>query len=128
MIYSKVTDLVKKDRAVVGETEIATTVTRRPGEAASHVAEELTLKQLRRNGGHVDGDEGLSRSWTEPVDGMGEELFPGTWFSEKEDGQRRLCALPQVVKQPQQSAILGEDAELAGFDLKAVEFRIADRA
>ena len=59
---------------------------------------------------------------------MGEELFPCAWFSEKEDGQRRLCALLHVVKQPKQGTILGEDAELAGFGLKAVEFRIADGA
>jgi hypothetical protein len=60
MIHPKVADLVEKDRAVVGETEISSTVTSRSGEAALHMAEELTFKQLRRDGCHVDGDEGLS--------------------------------------------------------------------
>src|SRR6185312_13054047 len=127
MIHSKVADLVEKDRAVVGETEIAATVARRAGEAALHMAEELTFKQLGRNGRHVDGDEGLFRSWAEPVDGAGKELFPCAWFPEQQDGQRRLRAFLHVLKQPKQGAISGDDAESAGFGLKPVEFRISDR-
>ena len=59
---------------------------------------------------------------------MGEEFLPCAWFSEKQNGQRRLCAFLQVVKQPKQGAILCDDAELSGFGLKAVEVRIADSA
>jgi hypothetical protein len=126
MVHPKVTDLVEKDRAVVRETEIAATVIRGSGETALHMAEKFTFKQLRRYGRHIDGGEVLSRPWTEPMDCACEELFPGTWFSEKQDGQRRLGAFLHVVKQPKQGTIVGDDAELAGFVLEPVELGIAD--
>ena len=68
-------------------------------------------------------DRGLSRwmAWAK-------SSFPVPGSPRRRTVNGDLCALLHVVKQPKQGTILGDDAELAGFGLKAVEFRIADGA
>ena len=95
---------------MVGQFEIALSIGHGTGEAAFRMAEELAFEELRGDGRHVDGDEGFAGPWTEPVDGAGEQFFPGPRFAEHKDRQRRLGPFLEIPIEAQESGILGDDA------------------
>ena len=71
----QVADLVEKDRAAVGQLELAAPQRRRAGERALLVAEQLALDQLGRNGGAVDLDERPGRERALAVDVRRQQLL-----------------------------------------------------
>ena len=95
---------------MVRQLEIALSIGHGTGEAAFRMAEEFAFEKLRRDGRHVDGDEGLAGPWTEPVDGAGEQFFPCSRFAEHKDRQRRLGPFLEIPIETQESGILGGDA------------------
>src|SRR5687768_6212742 len=84
MVHAKVADFIEKDGPLMRLLEEPFSINERTGEAASHMAEQFTFKQLGRDGGHVDGDKGLSRPSAEPVRSPCKELFPGSRFAKDE--------------------------------------------
>src|SRR5207247_2566059 len=52
-------DLVEEDGTAVGLLERAAAIARRAGESAAHMAEELALDEVARNGAAVDDHERL---------------------------------------------------------------------
>src|SRR5437899_1601250 len=63
-----VADLVEKQRSALGLPKGSCPVVRRAGEGSPHMAEELALDELGRNGGAVDGDERLAAAMAVVVD------------------------------------------------------------
>ncbi len=128
VIQPEITDFVQKDRAVIGQFEIAAPVGSGAGETAFRMAEEFAFKQLRRDGRHVDGNEGFAGSGAEPVDRAGEEFLAGARFSEQQHGQGRSGAFLQIPEQAQKRRVSGDDAELPAFDGQLVERGVAEGA
>ncbi|TKS57711.1 MAG: hypothetical protein EWM73_03739 [Nitrospira sp.] len=88
MVQAQIADLVQEDRAVVRQLEITFSIGRGTGKAAFAMAEEFAFEKFGRNGRHIDGDKGLAGTWAEPVDGAGEQFFPGSRLAQHKDGQR----------------------------------------
>ena len=57
------------------------------GECSFLVSEEFALQKLGRQGGAVDGDEGLLRARAQRVDGLRGDLFAGAAFALYQDGR-----------------------------------------
>src|SRR2546428_10242038 len=89
LIGAQLADLVQEDRAAIGLLEVALTVGDGAGEAALHVAEQLALEQLGRDGGHVDGHERSGGARAQAMDGAREQLLAGARLAGEQDGQRR---------------------------------------
>jgi len=71
-------DLVQEDRALIRELELPELLLDRVGERASLVPEELAFEQILGDGGAVERDERLLGSRALVVQGLGDELLPGT--------------------------------------------------
>ena len=61
-------------------------IARRARERAAHVAEELALRQLARDGGAVDLDERAGRAAALLVDGLRRQLLAGARFAQHQHG------------------------------------------
>ena len=68
VVQAKVADLIEENSAVVREFEISLSIGHGAGETPAQVAEQFAFKQFRRNGRHVDGNEGPAargpKRWT----------------------------------------------------------------
>src|SRR2546425_859364 len=80
-------DLVQEDRAPIGLLEVSFALPDGTREAALHVAEELALEQLGRDGGHVDREEWSAGARAQPVSRPREELLARPRLAADEDGQ-----------------------------------------
>ncbi|AUX48415.1 uncharacterized protein SOCE26_099490 [Sorangium cellulosum] len=81
-----VADLVEEEGAAVRGGEQARLVARGAGEGAAHVAEQLALQELGRQGAAVDGDEGPAAPLGEVVERARRQLLAGAGLAEQEDG------------------------------------------
>src|SRR6185436_15941011 len=74
-LEGKVADLVEENRAAVGDLEPPRPIAQRARERAAHVAEELALEHLARDGAAVDAHERLLRPSAAFVDLPRQELL-----------------------------------------------------
>ena len=80
-------DFVQKERAAVGGFEAAgLAVLKSARECAGHIAEELRLQQVLRQGRAFDGDEGALGAGREVVERAGDEFLAGAARAFDEDG------------------------------------------
>ena len=86
-----IADLVEEERAAFGLLEAATTLRCRAGECAALVPEQLGFKQVARNRGSVDGDEGLVRARTMAMHGVRDKFLSGPRFAGNHHGRIRLA-------------------------------------
>jgi len=108
--------LVEEERAAVGAFEGALVLPVGSGEGAALMAEEFRGHEVRRQGGAVDGHEGLARAWTEVVQEPRDELLPrpalaaistSTWVM----AARRTCAISRRMAwlRPRRSSSLSSE-------------------
>src|SRR6185369_4300664 len=73
-----VTDFVEKQRAAVGQLELAVaTAPLGAGESPGGDAEELRLEKIFRHGGEIVRDKGPTGPWAGGMDGLGEQFLAG---------------------------------------------------
>jgi hypothetical protein len=78
-------DLVEEEGAAGGLTEAAGAVAQGAGEGAAHVAEQLRLEQLARDGRAIDGDEGAVGAAAAGVDPSRDQLLAGAALAGDQD-------------------------------------------
>ncbi len=97
-VEGQVAHLVEEERPAGGRLEAAGPVAGGAGEGAAHVAEQLALEQLPRQGGGVDGHEGAAPADRLLVDDPGGDLLAGAALAGDEHGG---LAVLQDLQQPQ---------------------------
>src|SRR5262245_20188770 len=78
-----IADLVEKDRAAMGQFDLARLATVCAGKRALFMAEQFALQELFRQTHGVNSDKGSIPSFTPVVNGASEDLFAGAAFTEK---------------------------------------------
>ena len=78
-------DLIQKDRSLVGKLEPAYLGTYRMGKCTLFMAKELAFQEFHRYGGTVHGDERPVLASTFIMQCMGYKLFPCTGFAGNQD-------------------------------------------
>jgi hypothetical protein len=110
----EVADLVEKERAAVGQRELAPLLPRRPRERPLFVAEELGLDHRLGDGRAVERDEGLVRPRRERVQRARHQLFARAALAPDEHVRARRRELADVGPQPPHRLAGAHDlAELA---------------
>ena len=112
MVQAKIADLIQKNSTLVCEFEIPLSIGDRAREAAAQVAEQFAFKQFRRNGRHVDGDEGPAGPGTQTMHRACEQFLSCSRFSCDENGQRRPRGFFEVAKFGEQVGVCGDNREL----------------
>src|SRR5579863_810827 len=84
-----IADLIKEERSVRRLAKGAEPIAGRARESAAHMAEELALHEIVRNGRAIDRDEWLVAAKTMIVDGARDELLAGAGLAG--DQHRRLA-------------------------------------
>src|SRR4030095_16007493 len=92
-VQAHVADLVEEERAPVRLFELPCPVNDGAGEPALHVAEQLTLNQLARDGCTRHLDKRLVRSRRLAMDRTSNELLAGTILARDEHARRRATHL-----------------------------------
>ena len=82
-----ITDLIEKQRAAVRKLELARAIGKRAGEAALHVAKQLTFDQLGGDCRTIDLDEGSRGAWVQRVNRARDQLLAGAVFSRDQDSR-----------------------------------------
>ena len=92
--FVQVADLVEKDRAAVGQLELAAAHRRRAGERPLFVAEQLALDELGRNGRAVDLHERARRHRALAMDVRRQQLLAGARLAREQHAtsDRATCA------------------------------------
>ena len=80
-VRGEIADLVEKDRPAVGDLETAGPVSHRASERTAHVAEELALEHLARDGTAVHSNKRLVRAPATLVDFVREQFLAGAGFA-----------------------------------------------
>src|SRR4029077_8134254 len=76
-VEAEFSDFVEEEGAFTGGADQAELVAVGAGEGAAAVAEELAFQQIARDGGAIEGDEGLGGAVGEFMNGAGENLLAG---------------------------------------------------
>ena len=79
-----VADFIEEEGPAVGLLELADALPLGPGEGALFVAEQLAFQQVLRDGGAVDGQEGLIGTAAVLVQGAGDQLLARPAFAQDE--------------------------------------------
>ena len=92
--------LVQEQGAAVGQLELAHLACVGPRKRALLVPEQLGFEEGVRNGGEVDGHEGLGAPRPLPMDGARHQLLARAALRRDEDGGRRLRHLGDQLVEP----------------------------
>ena len=82
----QIADLIEHQRAAVRGLDFAYRLSRRTGERALLVTEELAFEQRLGNRGTVDGNETFIAARRERVQRPRQQLFAGAAFAQQQDG------------------------------------------
>ena len=121
-------DLVQKERAAMGQFELAGAVGRRAGEGAAHMAEQFGLGQRVRQGGAVDMHQRLGGPAGARMDDAGQHFLAGAGLARQQHGQVRagdhvdfaVERLHHRAVAEQRAAALQRLADQFGGDLAAM--------
>src|SRR5688500_13610038 len=80
-------DLVEKQRAGAGQLEESRFALASVRKGAALVSKQLRFQQSLRNGGAVDGNEGLLGILAGVVDPARKKLFANSGFAQQQDGR-----------------------------------------
>ena len=120
-------DLVEEDRPAIGLLEVPLTFSDGAGEAALRVTEQLALEQLRRDRGHVDGDERPAGARAQAVDRAREQLLARPGLAGDEDRQGRARRLLEIPEQRQHHRIAGDDPDLRALAPEPLLLGVVER-
>ncbi|MNE33714.1 hypothetical protein D3C80_1274010 [compost metagenome] len=80
-------DFIEKQRAAIGQFELATAVVHRPGEGAANMAEQLAFHQGVGQRGAVEADDRFVGAGRGGMDGLGHQLLADPGFAGDQHGQ-----------------------------------------
>ena len=117
-ISGQLTNLVEKDRAVVGELESPFLLLHRAGERTSLVTEQFALGEGRREGAAVDLDHHRALAPAQVVNGSRDELLAGARFAQNQHRRIRRCDHLDVVEHLLHRAGVADDLAKPLLDLQ----------
>src|SRR6201997_1333635 len=116
----QVSDLVQKESAGISHFEAANLLCNGPGKGTLLMPKQLTLQQIERYGSAVKLDEGASASRAQIVNGMGDQFFPRSSFSQNQHSGIGRCYTFHFRQHRLQSRALTDDLFKLAF--KAILF------
>src|SRR6185503_6716920 len=91
-------DLIQEDRPAICVFEVAHPLSHRASEGAFLVTEELTLKQVFRDGRTINFHHGSPAPGTPEMDHIGDNLLADTAFPSEQNTALRSCNERRVIE------------------------------